>query len=124
MLTLLLALSLSLGAPVPKEVKNPPPAEITVGIYTIIYAGTDWTATLSPNGEFSEFVADSKNVWDGDWGWNSSTRTLSIGETPGEEFGWCRWSVVLDAKLTGKNNFGSTIEIKPFAPPKPMEGNK
>ena len=114
----LLALVLCLLAPVPKEAHKAP--ELAHGVYTLMWAGLPYQATLNGNGEFSEFLPDSPQLWVGVWDWDPVLRTLSVSETYDGGTSWCRWIVVLDGNLAGKTNGGTPVQFRPFRPPLPM----
>jgi hypothetical protein len=118
----LLLLALALAAPVPKDVHKPQkPPEPTAGVWTLVWSGMPYTATLSnANGEFSEFLGEQDRLWVGTWNWDAATRTLSVGETCDGGDYWLRWSAVLDGDLRGKTDGGTTIHLKPFRAPATM----
>jgi len=106
----LIALALCLTAPVPREAKEAP--DLTPGRYTIMWAGSPYTATLSYNGVFEE-VAGNGQPWHGQWEWDKETRILRIKETQNGNW-FCEWSTTLDLKMCGKTGMGIVIKITPL----------
>ena len=105
-----LLLAVCLAAPVPKEAFKP--QGLTHGVYELMWSGRPYQATLNGNGEFSEFLPNTPQLWVGSWSWEPETRTLAVNETYNGGESWCRWSVVLDKGLNGKTNCGISVGLK------------
>lgn len=106
----LLLLALALAAPVPKETKDPP--NVTHGVYTLMWGGQPYQATLNGNGEFSEFLGEG-SLWVGTWEWNPVTRAFSVCETYNGGVSWYQWTATLDRNLGGTTGQGTKISLKP-----------
>jgi len=112
-----LLLAMALAAPVPKESHRPP--ELTHGVWTIQWNNSPYTATLSSNGEFSEFLTAEGALWVGTWTWDAEKRRFSVAETVGGQW-FYRWTVTLDGNLAGTTCGGVKLRMMPFRTPKQM----
>ncbi len=116
---LLLLAGTALAAPVPKEAHKPP--GLAHGVYTIHWSDHPYTATLSGNGDFSEFLTAEGLLWQGRWEWDGDARILSVSESTNGAW-YFRWTVKLDAKMSGTTCGGTKVRVEPFRPPQTMPG--
>lgn len=106
------------GAPVPKESprERPVTADALVGQWNVSWGG--WgTGVIAFHADGSYTcvrVPQTDDVWYGTWKWCDGTLTLTecVHNTiTNARSGPCKYTVTLDAKLTGKANGGTAVAL-------------
>ena len=93
----LLACSITLAAPVPRDL---PPPEVTPGEYQTRWNNSNWTYTLNADGSCTGSAGACCYV--GIWSWDSKRRELMLCESNNEWQSWRCYIFVIDREFKGR----------------------